>query len=181
MKGEVGRLESGGREPLTTGVVCDSVGLVKRNCDVREAGGDCGASKLQIIPTQVRVVALVALLSLLAVASSMAAGDAYEAYRSQFVGTWKTQREQRVTTVTWRGDGTWESETVDAGKVLFKMSGVWWTHEAKLHGVCLTSSDPDISRGEDEASPVLEVTEDHYVIRNSRSIEKKYTRVKANG
>jgi hypothetical protein len=123
----------------------------------------------------------VAWLSLFAIASNMAAADAHDAYRSQFVGTWKTQREQRVTTVTWRADGTWESETVDAGKVLFKMSGVWWTHEAKLHGVCLTSSDPAVPRGEDEASPVLEMTKDHYVIRNWRGLEKKYTRVKANG
>lgn len=166
---------------MTEGKLCDLVGFVERICAVLAPASASGTSMFQVIPKRTRVILVVALLGFLGIASDLTAADAYETYRSQFVGTWKAQREQRVTTVTWRADGTWESETVDGGKVLFKMTGVWWTHEAKLHGVCLTSSDPAIPRGEDEASPVLEITKDHYVIRNWRGVEKKYTWVKANG
>lgn len=111
----------------------------------------------------------------------LGAQDHFEEYRKQFVGTWKVERDQRVTKVTWHADGTWESETVDNGNMLWKLSGVWWTKDDKLHGVCITSTDPAIPRGEDEASHVVEVTKEFYIIKNWRGLEKKYTRVKEKG
>lgn len=102
--------------------------------------------------------------------------DSFESFRKKFVGTWKVEREERVTTVTWRADGTWASETVDSGELILRLSGVWWTHDRKLHGVCLSSNDPDVPRGVDEASDVVAVTDDYYVIKNWRGVLKKYTR-----
>jgi hypothetical protein len=70
------------------------------------------------------------------------------------------------------------STTIDGGKELWALKGVWWAINEELHGVCLEASDPKILKGEDEPSKVTEISRDHYVIRNWRGDLKKYERFK---
>ena len=106
------------------------------------------------------------------------AQQGFDAYRLKFVGTWSIENGSRLTTVTWNKDGTWASKTTNEGKEIFSLKGVWWAIDGKLHGVCLEASDPEIIKGEDEASKVTEITADYYVIENRNGILKKYKRVK---
>lgn len=112
---------------------------------------------------------------------SAGANEEFEKARREFVGHWKVQTGDRLTTVNWKEDGTWTSNTTEAGKLVWSLQGVWWVADGALHGVCLKSSDPKISLGMDQPSGIIDISEAKYTIKNSKDQVVSYQRIKEPG
>lgn len=107
--------------------------------------------------------------------------EEFEKSRMKFYGDWKIESNDRITTITWKEDGTWKSRTEESGKLVWSLKGVWWVYDGSLHGVCLKSSDPRIQLGTDQPSEILKISDKEYTIKTSKGELKTYLRNKDSG
>ena len=135
-----------------------------------------GIGSLGITERSMRI--LLSILVALLLTSCATKKTASERWPSLLVGTFCVQTGDRRTELISTADGKFSSRTTIAGQEAWTTAGKWWLADGKLNGIFRQASIPDFPIGEVDSSDLVEVTPDHYTIRNRNGVIKKYQRLR---
>jgi hypothetical protein len=98
---------------------------------------------------------------------------------TQLIGQWRHVDVKRklVTTLTFKGDGTYTGQVELNGTTNGSFSGKWTLQGSNLNYLYTASSDKNIPVGSKDQDKIVELTKDQYTIENTLGTSETYIRV----
>ena len=96
---------------------------------------------------------------------------------SRLVGLWRGRQGQYTCDWLLRGDGSFSAEVAEHGVVISHQIGTWGVEGTELVSVCTDDEFDLVGPGHEEHDALLNIAEDHFILRTKQGVRRKYERV----